>query len=76
MFHIPLSLFVGIFALAGCVWLIKKSNDRFQSPVFGYFGSILVVMGFGLLFLGLSLLALVLFVGGFLLANALFFRKA
>ena len=76
MFHIPLSLFVGIFALAGCVWLIKKSNDRFQSPVFGYFGSILVVMGFGLLFLGLTLLALVLFVGGFLLANALFFRKA
>ena len=76
MFHIPLSLFVGIFALAGCVWLIKKSNDRFQSPVFGYFGSVPVVMGFGLLFLGLTLLALVLFVGGFLLANALFFRKA
>jgi len=76
MFHIPLSLFVGIFALAGCIWMIKKSNARFQSPVFGYFGSILVVMGFGLLFLGLTLLALVLFVGGFLLANALFFRKA
>jgi hypothetical protein len=76
MFHIPLSLFVGIFCLVGCIWLIKKSNDRFQSPVFGYFGSVLVVMGFGLLFLGLTLLALVLFVGGFLLANALFFRKA
>jgi hypothetical protein len=76
MFHIPLSLFVGIFALAGCIWMIKKSNDRFQSPVFGYFGSIIVVMGFSLLFLGLTLLALVLFVGGFLVSNALFFRKA
>jgi hypothetical protein len=33
-------------------------------------------MGFSLLFLGLTLLALVLFVGGFLVSNALFFRKA
>jgi hypothetical protein len=76
LFHLPLPLFVGIFCLAGCIWLIKKSNDRFQSPVFGYFGSIIVVMGFSLLFLGLTLLALVLFVGGFLVSNALFFRKA
>ena len=74
--HLPLSLFVGIFALAGCIFMVKKSNDRFQSPVFGYFGSILVLMGFGILFMGLTLLALVLFIGGFLLANALFFRKA
>jgi hypothetical protein len=56
--------------------MIKKSNARFQSPVFGYFGSIIVIMGFSLLFLGLTLLALVLFVGGFLVSNALFFRKA
>jgi hypothetical protein len=76
LFHLPLPLFVGIFALAGCIWMIKKSNDRFQSPVFGYFGSIIVIMGFSLLFLGLTLLALVLFVGGFLVSNALFFRKA
>jgi hypothetical protein len=76
LFHLPLPLFVGIFCLAGCIWLIKKSNDRFQSPVFGYFGSIIVIMGFSLLFLGLTLLALVLFVGGFLVSNALFFRKA
>jgi hypothetical protein len=76
LFHLPLPLFVGIFCLAGCIFLIKKSNDRFQSPVFGYFGSIIVIMGFSLLFLGLTLLALVLFVGGFLVSNALFFRKA
>ena len=76
MFHLPLPLFVGIFALAGCIFMIKKSNDRFQSPVFGYFGSFMVVMGFSLLFLGLTILALVLFIGGFLVSNALFFRKA
>ena len=76
LFHLPLPLFVGIFALAGCIFMIKKSNDRFQSPVFGYFGSFIVVMGFSLLFLGLTLLALLLFVGGFLVSNALFFRKA
>jgi hypothetical protein len=76
LFHLPLPLFVGIFALAGCIFMIKKSNDRFQSPVFGYFGSIIVVMGFSLLFLGLTVLALILFIGGFLVSNALFFRKA
>jgi len=76
LFHLPLPLFVGIFCLAGCIFMIKKSNDRFQSPVFGYFGSFIVVMGFSLLFLGLTLLAILLFIGGFLVANALFFRKA
>lgn len=76
LLNIPVVLLFGLLVVAGCVWLVYKSNQKWQTPMPGYVGSLLLVMCGGMMFLGLQMVALIGFglvvVGGYLL----FMRKA
>jgi hypothetical protein len=76
LLNIPVTLLLGIFCVAGCVFAIYKSNQKFQNPMPGYMASILVVTCCGVLFLGFTIIGLValalVVTGGWLL----FMRKA
>ena len=59
--NIPTVLMVGIITVGLCVYAISKSKDKFSSPAPGYVASVLVVMCAGMLFLGLTTIALIAF---------------
>lgn len=57
--NIPWLLLIGLITLALCVYVIYQSNRRFNTPVPGYIGSLIVIMCVGMLALGLTILAII-----------------
>lgn len=74
--NIPWLLFMGIICIGICVFVIYKSVQKCGTAIPGYVGSLLVVLCFGLLVLGLTVVAIIAFIlvlaGGWLV----FMRKA
>lgn len=66
--NIPWMLLMGLICIAVCVLVIKVSNEKFFTPLPGYAGSLIVVSGFSMLALGMTLAGLialaVTFIGG------------
>jgi hypothetical protein len=57
--NIPFGLLLGLVCLGCCVFVIWKSNQRYATPMPGYVASLLIVICFGMLFLGLIVTALI-----------------
>jgi len=57
--NIPWLLLIGLITLALCVFVIYQSNRRFNTPVPGYIGSLIIIMCMGMLALGLTILAII-----------------
>jgi len=74
--NIPVVLLFGGVAIAACVWLIYMSNKKFESPVAGYVGSLMIISCGGMLFLGLGVVAIIAFAMVTLGSYLLFLRKA
>jgi hypothetical protein len=74
--NVPWLLMLGMICVGVCVYVIHKSTQKYATPVPGYVGSLIVVMCFGILALGLTVVAIIAFVlvlaGGWLI----FMRKA
>jgi hypothetical protein len=74
--NIPWLLFIGLIAVALCVFVIWKSSTRFGTPVPGYVAALIVVLCVSMLALGLTVMAIIALVlviaGGWLL----FMRRA
>jgi hypothetical protein len=74
--NIPWMLFISLLCVGACVFVIWKSNVIYGTPMPGYIASLMVVLCFGLLALGVTLIALIAFIlvliGGWLL----FMRRA
>jgi hypothetical protein len=74
--NIPWLLFIGLIAVAICVFVIWKSNTRFGTPVPGYIAALIVILCVSMLALGLTVMAIIALVlviaGGWLL----FMRRA
>lgn len=74
--NMPFLLVIGICVLGLCVLVIKKSQDKWQTSVPGYIGSLIIIMCATLLVLGFTVIALI---GLFLTIIAgwlLFMRRA
>jgi hypothetical protein len=74
--NIPSILLVGVVVLVFCIFFIWLSVKKFQTAAPGYLASFLVLMCFGMLYMGLILVALVAFVCILIIGNILFLRKA
>jgi len=74
--NIPWLLFMGIVCFGTCAFVVYLSIKKFLTPVPGYLGSLLVILCFGLLVLGLGIVALVAFALVFMGGWIIFFRKA
>jgi hypothetical protein len=74
--NVPWLLFIGLIAVALCVFVIWKSSTRFGTPVPGYIAALIVVLCVSMLALGLTVMAIIALVlviaGGWLL----FMRRA
>lgn len=60
--NVPWLVFMGIVCLGICAFVTGLSVRKYQSPTAGYIASLLVVMCFGLLVLGLVLVGFIAFV--------------
>lgn len=58
-FNIPWTLGIGAIVVILCVILIWQSHKHFQTAMPGYVGSLIVVMCFGILTLGFTLIAII-----------------
>jgi len=74
--NIPSILLMGIPILIGCVFFIWKSQQKWQTASPGYLASFLLVTCGGMLFYGLTLVALVAFACVLLTGYFIFFKKA
>lgn len=74
--NIPFALLIGIICLGLCVYIIYKSNRKYNTAWPGYVASLLVLMCFGMLFMGLTIVAIIAM--GIVIGASwlLFFRKS
>lgn len=57
--NVPFMIMLGMICLGICVFVIYKSTKRFQTPVPGYIGSLIVILCFSLLAMGLTAIAII-----------------
>jgi len=57
--NIPWLLFMGMLCAGACVFVIYKSNKKWHTAVPGYVASLLIVMCFALLSLGMTVVAII-----------------
>jgi len=74
--NIPWLLFIGLLCFGTCAFVVYISIRKYLSPVPGYLGSLLVILCFGLLVMGLTIVALIAFCLVFMGGWIIFFRKA
>jgi hypothetical protein len=57
--NVPLMVILGMICVACCIYAIHKSVQKFQTPMPGYIASVLIVLCYSLLWLGLTAIALI-----------------
>lgn len=57
--NVPFLLMVGLLCLGLCVFVIWKSNQKFGISMPGYVGSLIIILCFSLLVMGLTVIALI-----------------
>lgn len=57
--NIPFGLLIGVICLGCCVFVVKKSNERYATNLPGYVASLLIIICFSMLALGLVLAAVI-----------------
>jgi hypothetical protein len=76
LFSIPLSVFEFILCALGCAYAIYISQKTWQNPYPGYFTAVIIMVGFSILMMGMTLIALVVFGAVILTGFMLFFKRA
>ncbi len=76
LFEVPLSVLLFVFTIAGCGFLVYFSQKHLHNPYPGYFASVILISGSTLLWLGFTLIGLIVFAGVFISGWLLFFKKA
>lgn len=76
LLHLPMMLFLGLILAVACGFLIWKSHQWWNTATPGYLASGVLVIGFSSLWLGMTLLGLIIFGCTFLVATVLFFKRA